>query len=214
MREADSGGTLLAELHWTPFPPRLFPVPESEVWSHTDWHTLRDGTKVRVLDRTLTVIHLASHYVQHVGAARWVLEDFAAAWNRWSVELGAQTVAARAAALGLRDVLEYALAHALALDLLCVPAVEVECWKARRLARLLSASSSAQLTHNADRARTAALALLARPTRIPGALAAEIWPPLTTMARLHDMAIGPQLLARYATRPFRPLLRVMRSRNV
>ena len=206
----DATGPMLAELHWTPFPPRLFPVSLAALWDHTIGYSLRDGASVRVLDQPLTLVHLASHYVQHAAVERWILEDFAAGWNRWSPALGPEAVRAQAEPFGLRDVLDYTLLHAGALGLLRAHAPERSSGKARLLARVVPHTGEV-LGDNAYRARSTALALLAHPSRIPGALAAETWPPLTTMTRLHDMAISPRLLSRYASRPLRPLLRMLRA---
>lgn len=206
-------GRVLAELHWTPFPPRLFPVPSATLWKHSVEYRLRGGAQVRVFDRALTLIHLASHYVQHAGAGRWILEDFAAGWTRWAARLGAEPVAALARELRLHAVLAYTLAHAQQLDMIAdaeaVPALRSR--TARLLAQACPPRTGAQLSDNAQRVRTAALACLADPTRIPGALAAEAWPPLTTMARLHDQPVGPGLLAHYAVRPLRPIMRLFRT---
>ena len=204
-------GLVLAELHWTPFPPRLFPVASAQLWQHSVDYALRDGTRVRVFDRALTLIHLASHYVQHAGGGRWVLEDFAAGWGRWAAALGVEPIYALARELRLHAVLEYTLAHAQQLSLLASPVPALRSARARVLARVFPPCLGADLSDNAQRTRTAALACLADVARIPGALAAEAWPPLTTMARIHDQPVGPALLARYAMRPLRPLVRSLRT---
>src|SRR5690606_32307488 len=92
-RARPGGGRGWVELHWSAFPPKMFPVPEELAWSRLEPFEVRNE-RVFVFDPTLTLVHLAAHFAQHECTHPRILADIAAAWNRWhdcidGAELGA-----------------------------------------------------------------------------------------------------------------------------
>lgn len=85
-RDTPSGRSVTVDLHWALAVPTLFPIDEALLWSRTESFSLRVGT-VRVLDAEMSLLHLASHVLQHRFGEPRILQDLAAAWRVWGDRL-------------------------------------------------------------------------------------------------------------------------------
>lgn len=138
IRAASSQGSVTCELHWHIAPPWAFDFPESLVWARSIDLSL-DGEPVRVLDPTLSLLHLAAHFVMHELSEPRTLYVLAAAWSTWHDQLDLAELRRLADETGTRAALDYGLsaAHALAL----APAAPFDPGPRARIAlRLLSAT--------------------------------------------------------------------------
>lgn len=165
------------EIHWAPFPHLLHPVEEDWLLSRSELVDVR-GRSFRVLDRALTILQLASHYTQHHGRARWVLDDLAMAWNAWGATLDLADLADSARRTGLVHVLDFALSCAREAQLLTVERPPLDSDRAR-LVRLAMPTPEAMAERELHPARRLLLTLgLAPVRRIPGYLRVRAFPPL------------------------------------
>lgn len=161
------------DVHWAPFPPKLYPVEESVVWSHVENFDLPGGP-VAVFDRPLTMVHLASHWAQGGFAEDRPLTDLSLAWRRWGGDAGREAVNL-AGQLGIHHLLDYALRAAETRGLVSGPRPTIGSARARRLARVLPCGRQGRPAPDYP---GMLLALsLAGPRRLPGALFAAIAPP-------------------------------------
>jgi hypothetical protein len=200
MRRNEADGTVLrAELHWHAFPPELFAVPETELWAHAVPYPLR-AQSILVFDEVMTLLHLASHHVQHRCAEAKVLDDVGAAWQRF----GAGTDTAELAALATR----YGLCGALAFSLnaayragSCSSPPPISSPRAALLARVMP-----EARHGAEPGYAAIVGslLLASPRQISAALLRELFPPPPVLARVYGVPQSPWLYLRYPLRLLRP----------
>ncbi|MCL4752384.1 MAG: nucleotidyltransferase family protein [Myxococcales bacterium] len=188
------------DLHWSPFFPTYHPVSEAVVWSHTEVVRF-DRTETVVLDRLLTLLHLAAHYEQHAFCERRILDDLARAWNQWGPDLDQVDLRSFAAEIGLRHAFEFALSTAEALGLLSYPAPRWGSGRVKRLAAVLPPSELSSSCRPGDRRRTLASWLLLDPRRLPGLFARELFPHPQRLAAMTGQPMSPRLYARYATRP-------------
>jgi hypothetical protein len=209
MRRQSAGAVLRAELHWHAFPAHLFQVPERLLWSHMTSMVV-DGQRVYVFDKTMTLLHLASHYVQHRCSEHKVLRDVGAAWQRWRSEIDQRELSELAARCGLDGALAYAIDTAHQAGLCGAPA-PLRCRRARWVGRLMPK----QETTNGDPSYRAMLGslLLARPSKLPGALLHELFPPLPVLARIYGVPASRMLYLRYPLRLLRPLAAVLPRRR-
>lgn len=203
----DCGTTLGAEVHWAPFPWPLYPIDEHLVWSHTEVIEV-DGWKVRVFDPALTTLHLASHFVQHLASEPRILNDIAWAWNHWQQELDSAAFRQLAKAFRIEHAVAYSLNIAADRGLLDTPA-PFDTWRARWIARLVSAGDVGAERPRHDYWRMLQMAIAAPPERVPRWLWGNVFPPIDTLASVYDRPVTPQLYLRYFTRLFRPLGRRM-----
>jgi hypothetical protein len=208
MRRNAAGAVLRAELHWHAFPPHLFHVPEQLLWSHMT-ATVVDGQSVCVFDRTMTLLHLASHYVQHRCSENKVLRDVGAAWQHWEAQIDRRELNELAARCGLDGALAYAIDAAHRAGLCAAPA-PLQCRRARWLGRLMPAK-----TQDGEPGYTAMLGslLLASPSKLPGALLYELFPPLPILARIYGAPASRFLYLRYPLRLLRPLAALLARRR-
>ncbi len=205
-RETSHGQPMTVDLHWNAFPPNLFPVNEELLWRRIENLEL-DGTTIKVFDKAMTLIHLASHFVQHRLASPRILEDLAAGWNRWHQNIDEEDLLTLARQTGVIHALDFALSAAGELEMLDTPPPLIGSAKAARLRRLLPAKRLLEKSSYPSYYRAALSLLLVNPRRIPGWLRLEVFPPVDRMAAIYEEPITPRLYLRYLERPFRPLLR-------
>ena len=205
-REAGHGQPVTVDLHWNAFPPNLFPVDEELLWRRVENLELA-GTTIKVFDKTMTLIHLASHFVQHRLASPRILEDLAAGWNLWHQDIDEEDLLGLARQTGVIHALDFTLGAAAELGILDAPPPLTGSAKAARLRRLLPARQLLEKPAYPSHYRAALALLLVNPRRIPGWLRLEVFPPLDRMAAIYEQPITPRLYLRYLERPFRPLLR-------
>lgn len=195
-----SGVPLCVEVHWSPFPWPLYPANEPLVWRRTETYQL-SGRPVRVFDPTLTIVHLASHYVQHQASEPRILRDLAWAWKSWHEHLDPRRLQALSQALRLAHVVAFSLHVASERELLRTPPFDTR--RARALRRLLSAGNETQN----DYLRLALTLLVAPPERVPRWLWHNLAPPIDVLASIYRRPVSPALYLRYLSRPFRPAAR-------
>lgn len=201
-RGLPDGALVRAELHWHAFPPELFAVPEDELWHHASAYRLGEQ-QVLVFDPLLTLLHLASHHVQHRCAEAKVLDDVGAAWRRYGSEVDIDELARLAARLGLTGALAFSLDAAYRAGSCDAPS-PITSRRARLLGRWLPPA-----THAADPSYASILGslLLASPQKISGALLRELFPPPAILARVYGVEPSPSLIFRYPLRLLRPAQR-------
>lgn len=203
------GGSAPVDLHWAIFEPLLQPIPEKVVWSHTRLIEL-GGRTVRVLDRPLTLIHLAAHYAHHGFREKRILRDLVTAWEQWREQIDEATLVGFAHALGLQTHLAYAFGIADRMGMLTVGAPRgLRSWRANILSAVVSAPRD-KARHDRVRRDYIGLMLaasLARPDRAIHWLVRDAFPPLPLMAALYRQPISWRLRLRYLSRPLRPILR-------
>lgn len=187
-RRSGEGMTLCAEVHWAPFPPLLYPVDETYIWARME--TVVVGERpVRVLDRPLTILQLASHFVQHAASVDWVLGDLAAAWNLWGDSIDPGNLRSAAERTGLRHVLAFSLAVAHERGLLHRAPPPISSNRARLLRMILPVSRLGPPQALPTVRRSLQLSVLAPARRIPVWLWSRVAPPRALMAAhvgLHD----------------------------
>ncbi len=168
---ADVVGTV--ELHWAPFSPRTFPLPEDLVWRHLEpfeTATLR----TLVPDRELTLVLLACHFAQSGLAEPRLLRDLATAWNGWGSEIDLATL------LGLVDrakataALDYAFCVAEHRGLLSVRPPQLGTPQARWASHLMPEGRVHRSSPDYP-GQVAALALC-HPTRLPVEVGRFVFP--------------------------------------
>lgn len=117
-----------------------------------------------------------------------------------------------AARLGLWHALDYTLSAAAELGALRTPPPFMGSPRARRLARILPPSRLLEPAppHGAEAyARALATFLLRDPDRVVAQLRKDVLPPLSKLAVIHDRPVSPLLYLHYATRPLRPVARLL-----
>lgn len=205
------GGNVWVELHWSAFPPRMFPVSEDLEWARVEPFELK-SERLLVFDPTMTLVHLASHFAQHECTHPRILEDIAAAWNCWHAQIDPSDLLTLATLTSVRPTLSYALRAAAALGWLTVPPPAVPSRRTPALERLLPAQNLVE-AEASQYARILFTALLLPPARAPGWLLQHVVPPIETLAAVHETRVSPWLYLRYASRPFRGLLRLWRGEH-
>jgi len=206
IREAPHARHVTVDLHWNAFPPSLFPVNEALLWHRIEHFDLA-GTEIKVFDKAMTLVHLASHFVQHRLASPRILDDLAAGWNLWHQTIDKEDLLDLARQTGVIHALDFALSAASELGMLDAPPPSIGSPKAARLRRLLPASRLLEKPSYPNYYRAALSLLLVNPARIPGWLRLEVFPPIGRMAAIYERQITPGLYLRYLGRPFHPLLR-------
>ncbi len=205
-RKTPHGQPVTVDLHWNAFPPTMFPVDEELLWRRVEQLDV-EGTEIKVFDKPMTLVHLASHFVQHRLASPRILEDLAAGWNLWHQDIDEEDLLGLARQTGVIHALDFILGAAAELGMLDAPPPLIGSAKAARLVRLLSARRLLEKPSYPSYYRAALSLLLIDPRRIPGWVRLEVFPPLDRMAAIYEQPITPRLYLRYIGRPFRPLSR-------
>lgn len=210
-RRSPEGMSLCAEVHWAPFPPLLYPVDETYLWSRMETVVVGEHP-VAVLDRPLTVLQLASHFVQHAASVDWVLRDLAMAWNSWGELMDPDDLRQVANRTGLRHVLAFSLAVAGDRGLLHRPPPDLASTRARVLRVLLPTSRLGPPQALPTLRRSLELSMLAPARQIPVWLWSRVAPPPSLMAAYFGLPKGERVrLRHYASRPVRALARAVRN---
>lgn len=210
-RATPGGGNVWVELHWSAFCPHMFPVSEELEWSRTEPFELRSEPLI-VFDPTMTLVHLAAHFAQHECTHPRILEDIAAAWNRWHARIDRTDLAQLSTLTGVRPTLTYALDAAAALGWLTSHPPALTSRRAPLLARLLPARRLTE-PEASQYARILFTALLLRPRCAARWLIGHLVPPIETLAAVHETRVSPSLYLRYAARPVRGLKQLMLGKH-
>lgn len=200
--------TVRLELHWNAFPPHLFNVAESLLWSHLEECRL-DRLTVRAFDPALCLVHLASHFVQHRCAEPRVLRDFGLALSCWHTAVSGPGLENLAKTTGTRSAVAFAMLAAHELELTPVAPLFGDP-RARAVLRLMSAQALHE-TGAPGYSRMALSLLLSAPRRWPGALVYELFPPLPTLARITARPASAWLYSRYLPRLARACSKALRG---
>ncbi|MGH7856329.1 MAG: nucleotidyltransferase family protein, partial [Candidatus Binatia bacterium] len=209
-RRVPGGAPAVAEIHWSAFPPDLYPVSEELLWRHVEPFELR-GERLTVFDRPMTIVHLASHFAQHRFSEPRILRDLAAAWNLWGGSIDRSVLFEIARETGLLHALDYTFLSAADRGLLQAEPPRIGSRRAARLRRWLPASRLGEARPRHDYARMLLSLLLVDPRRLPRWILRRGFPPIETMAVIYGRPPSPALYLRYLTRPFRPLRRMLSS---
>ena len=186
VREHPKGWRALCDLHWTVFHPHLYPVREDLLWSRTEEYDLQT-CRVQVFDPAMTILHLASHYAQHRFEQPRILQDLAAAWNRWASEV--DDLEAIAPEAGLDHTVDFALSVTDDLGLLLVPPPRIGSRRARRLRRLIRKDALARGVGGPAALRRLLPLVLADPGNVAQWFSSVV---------LHPRAAGARLRSRFA----------------
>ena len=205
VRRHKAGAPLVAEIHWRAFAPLLFDVPEDLVWSHTEWQRVGD-TQLRVLDRELTLLHTAAHFVQHAFGEPRILRTLGRAWTLWRDAVDLPKLEALARETGTLAAVDFALAAAAALGY-TESAPRFGSLQARVLRRVLPPERLLEPRPYPDYTRMGLIAVLIAPGRAARSLFMATFPPPVRMRAIYGELTTFELLASYASRPFRPVLR-------
>jgi hypothetical protein len=203
----------IVDLHWSAFPPELFDAPEELQWNHTEVVEL-GGTKARVFDHPMTLVHLASHMVQHRLSEMHILVELSQLFTAWHPTLSEAELLSVARQAGARDALAYCLSAALELGYLkAAPTAELlDSARARLLARLVPPSALGVARPSPDYVRTIQCLLVANPARLHLWLRRHFAPPLDNLSAVYDEPTSPVMYLRYFTRLFRPVARTLTKR--
>lgn len=204
----EQGGVWLwVDVHWAPFPRSLYAADEELVWRHTELIEI-SGQQVRVFDPALTIVHVASHFVQHRASDLRILNDLARAWNRWQEDVDRTSFRDLAQSFRLEHVVAYSLHIAADRGLLDTPP-PFDTRRAQWLRRIVSARSVVVQRTRDEYLRRIAMLVVAPPERAPRWLWNMVVPPIDVMAAIYERPVTPALYLRYFTRIFRPFGRRM-----
>lgn len=207
-----SGVSLVVDLHWTPFFPPHHAVAETVVWSHLEPMRL-DRATLQVLDRPMTLLHLAVHYEQHAFCEPRILSDLAQAWNRWSPDLDTGAFRGLAQATGLAHAFEFAISPADALGMLARPAPRWGSRRVTRVQRLVPPAVLARPARLGNPRRTLAALLLLDPSRVLRVVAREAFPHPEKLAASAGEPLSARTLVKYLTRPARFVVEAVKGEN-
>lgn len=210
-RVTPGGGSVWVELHWSAFAPKMFPVSEELEWSRVEPFQLK-SERLLVFDATMTLVHLAAHFAQHECTHPRILEDIAAAWNRWHARIDRADLAQLSSLTGVRPTLAYTLDAVAALGWLTSEPPALDSLRVPALLGLLPARRLID-PEASQYARILFTALLLRPRCAAGWLVGHVLPPIETLAAVHETDVSPWLYLRYASRPFRGLRRLVRGEH-
>ena len=199
-RVLPNGHAALVEIHWRAFAPRLYDLPNDLEWSHVE-RMAAGGVQFEVLDRSLTLLHTAAHFVQHgLGEVR-ILSTLGAAWTKWGKEAGGAAFA-MARSNGMLPTLEYALFSAAALGFTAsAPAPRSR--RARALIRLLPPARLLERRAHPDYLREFLALALISPARAVPIVVQTVVPPLSAAREFADADDAWSLLRCYFGRPVR-----------
>jgi len=205
-RRAEAGLSLCAEVHWAPFPPLLYPTDEDLVWARTE-PVLVGELRVETLDKTLTLLQLASHFVQHAASVDWVLRDLAMAWNLWGAQIEPEALKRLATQTGLTHVLAFSLSAAEDRGWLTRRPPALGSSRARLLRVLLPTSRLGPPQAQPTLRRSLELSILAPARQVPTWLWSRIAPPRSLIAGRFGVSEPSVGLRHYAIRTLRAATR-------
>lgn len=207
-RTIEAGITARLELHWNAFPPHLFAASEELLWSHVEPYSL-GMLELHVFDPTLTLVHLASHFVQHRCAEPRILEDVGRAVTRWHSQLDARELQRVALDAGAHAALALVLRATWQLGMTSAPPA-VRSARANVILNLLRADRLPAA--HTSYLRIALSLALADPRRWADALRTELLPHPAVLARIFEVeAVPARPHALYLRRLLRPLQRLLRA---
>ncbi len=203
----------IVDLHWSAFPRELFDVSEELQWAHTEVLEL-GGTKTRVFDQPMTLVHLASHMVQHGLSESHILVELSQLYAAWQPTCDPAELLEVARRTGSRDALAYCLSAAVELGYLqaAPPRHLVDSPRAKLLSRLVPPRTLDAVRPSPDYVRTIQCLLVANPARLHLWLRRHFAPPLDNLSAVYDEPASRAMYLRYFTRLFRPLSRWQRQR--
>lgn len=194
-------GPICVELHWAAFSPACFAVEEETVWAHLEPQSF-DGVELEVLDRPLTVLHTAAHFVQHCLAKPHILKVLGREWQLWAQQLNAAELRDLALATGTLHALDYSLWASAELGLTGAP-VSFGSRRARAVRQLVPARALLDRRPEPDLERILISLLLLEPGRATSSLLTLLFPPAVEVrAKIGDVSAA-GLAAHYAIRSFR-----------
>lgn len=202
-RTVPSGVTARLELHWNAFPPHLFTASEAILWSRLETCELGQ-LRLTVFDPELTLVHLASHFVQHRCAEVRILEDIARALTCWRDRLDRDALAGLADAIGARAAVAFALRATWELGMTQARPL-VRDWRADVVMRWLPVDELRR-SGAPSYSRMALSLLLGAPERWPTALRHELFPHPSVLARIFAIDAPTRPHVWYLRRLARPLL--------
>jgi len=134
----------------------------------------------------MTIVHLASHYIQHHFCVPRILSDLAQAWTKWHSTLDLDDLRSLAAHTGVLPTLEYALHAAHELGLTPAAPLEWESPAAARLRRILPPARLLETPRGRGYARTLASLLLVKPGSAAAWLLRSTLPPPEVMSAIYE----------------------------
>ena len=207
-RVTQSELTARLELHWNAFPPHLFRVSEDVLWAHVEECAL-DKLSVRAFDPLLSLVHLASHFVQHRCAEPRILRDFGLALSHWRDAIAPAALEALAVQTGTRTTVAFAMLAARRLQLTAVEPLFHDS-RARAILQLIGPSALRE-AGEPTYSRMGLSLLLSAPQRWAPALGYELFPPLSTLARITQRPASRRLYSSYFPRLARACAKALRG---
>ncbi|MDX2051162.1 MAG: nucleotidyltransferase family protein [Polyangiaceae bacterium] len=205
-RTPPRGAPFVVELHWNAFPLYLG-VPESILWENRQTWRLRD-TEISVLNKELCLLHLASHYLQHLGLELRILEEFARAHEAWREELNLPRLIQLINSTRTHDIFPYCLQLAKDRGLLKSEPVVPLTERARSMLRWLPGPPE-QEAHHGDAYRRSLLVwwFVARNSLLK-LIFISTFPSIRKMEHRYQETRRSRLFLLYLCRPLRPLWRL------
>jgi Uncharacterised nucleotidyltransferase len=205
-REHRGQVTSQLELHWQPFSPILFRNGDALFEHLTDFEL--DETQLPTLNPTATIVHLATHWLQHSLNKSSILRDLGAAWTTLGAQVEPENLLALARLSGARTCLGAALSVATT-NGYCEPTWPTELLtnRARALVAAFGAERLAQDTEPSYARALAAWGFLDNTAPLRAARW-ELFPPVARMRLIYGNDLAPlSLAARYVLRPVQALLK-------
>jgi hypothetical protein len=192
------------DLHWRAFDTGES-IEERFVWPHTE-RFAHQGIQCLVLDRTMTIVHLAYHYAHHEFSVSKILRDFARAWNLWydEIDLGELLAIARESEHLPRLAVAFARAHEA--GLLDVPVPSVRSHRAEVVLHALNGRLG-----RSQSGRKLIASLLLRPDQTVIWLLRSLFPPPAEMRLMYDEKRSINLVCFYVVRHIEIALRIVRA---
>lgn len=200
------GRPLFCELHWNVFPPSLFRVNESTLWTRSVSVDVL-GAPIRVFEPALQLLHLASHAVQHELCEPRTLEVFGRAWSRWNREVDAAELERLADEVGIGTVLEYVVEMARELGFVDGSSTLLPSRRVALAKRLLAPRrllEPAEDRYPERYLRASIVLMLVPPVRALKHLVARVVPPPEKLVRQRGAGA---IALHYVSRPWRPIAR-------
>jgi hypothetical protein len=194
LQRPTSWGHMYVDLHWTAFHLGYGRVSEELQWRHTE-PFVHQGLRCRVFDPTMTILHLAHHYVAHLTPK--VLRDFSAAWNLWHDQVDQAEVIRLARRTAQLDLLAVAFARARQADLLDVDAPQIRSPRAGLVLRLLGGRLG-----RSEHGRMMVSLTAIRPGGSVLCAARAAFPSVVEMRVIYGDGSAAQVASRYLARPF------------
>ncbi len=205
-RNPGRGAPFIVELHWNAFPLYLG-VSEAVLWENREIWRQRE-TELSVFNKELSLLHLASHYVQHLGMELRILEDFARSYEAWQSELEFSKLAQLMLATHTENIFPYCLHLAWAQGLLKSPPEIPLGARAAGMLRWMPGPLEAD-AHGSEAYRRSLLVWwFVAPRALPKLILKSAFPSVGKMAHRHQEARRSRLLLLYLGRPLRPFQRM------